>query len=347
MARPLRIDVAGAWYHVMNRGHRGGALFLDDTDRRRFLGAVAEFPERFGLEVHAFVLMHNHYHLLVRTGEANLSQAVRWLNVIYAIKFNWAHRCHGTVFQGRFSAVLIQEENKMVEVARYIHLNPVRVGGLGLSKSDQRRAKVLGCENPGEELVKRRLRVLREHPWSSWRVYMAAEPNPGWLETGVISRGCGGRSRAERMEALKAYTENPVRQGVLESPWEGLVGGVVLGQSGYARRLLEGRKVNEEEQTPARRMRRRVRWEEAIRAAEKIRGESWDKWAERHGDWGRDGVMYVAVRHGGVRLTEVVREAGMKYQAGAQAVKRFGEALADDPERKRFVFELKSALSII
>jgi putative transposase len=58
MARPLRIDVAGAWYHVMNRGHRGGALFLDDTDRRRFLGAVAEFPERFGLEVHAFVLMH-------------------------------------------------------------------------------------------------------------------------------------------------------------------------------------------------------------------------------------------------------------------------------------------------
>ena len=102
VARPLRIEVAGAWYHVMNRGHRGGALFRDDEDRRRFLGTVAELPERFGLEVHAFVLMDNHYHLLVRTTEANLGHAMRWLNVTYAVKFNWAHRCHGTVFQGRF-----------------------------------------------------------------------------------------------------------------------------------------------------------------------------------------------------------------------------------------------------
>ena len=78
MARPLRIDVAGAWFHVMNRGQ---ALFLDEADRRRFLGAVAELPERFTLELHAFVLMDNHYHLLVRTGAANLSHAIRWLQV--------------------------------------------------------------------------------------------------------------------------------------------------------------------------------------------------------------------------------------------------------------------------
>ena len=147
MARPLRIEVAGAWYPVMNRGHRGGALFLDEADRRRFLGAVAELPERFALEVHAFVLMPDHYQVLVRTREANLSHAIRWLNVSYAIKFNWAHRCHGTVFQGRFKGVLIQEEDKAVEVARYVHLNPVRIGGLGLSQSDQRRTRVLGCEN--------------------------------------------------------------------------------------------------------------------------------------------------------------------------------------------------------
>ncbi len=67
MARPLRLDVAGAWYHVMNRGHRGGGLYLEEADRHRFLGAMAELPERFGLEVHGFVLMDNHYHLLVRT----------------------------------------------------------------------------------------------------------------------------------------------------------------------------------------------------------------------------------------------------------------------------------------
>ena len=102
MARPLRIDVEGAWYHVMNRGQE---LFLDEADRRRFLGAVAELPERLALEVHAFVLTDNHYHRLLRTGEANLSQAIRWLKASYALKFNWAHRSHGTVFQGRFKSV--------------------------------------------------------------------------------------------------------------------------------------------------------------------------------------------------------------------------------------------------
>jgi putative transposase len=102
----------------MNRGHRGGALFVDDTDRRRFLGAVAELPERFGLEVHVLVLMDNHYHLMVRTREAKLSHPMRWMNVSCAVKFNWAHVCRGTVFQGRFKSVLIQEESQVVEVAR-------------------------------------------------------------------------------------------------------------------------------------------------------------------------------------------------------------------------------------
>ncbi len=146
---------------------------------------------------------------------------------------------------------------------------------------------------------------------------------------------------------MKAYTEQPIRQGVLESPWEGLVAGVVLGESVYARKLLSGRKVNEEEQTPARQMRRRVGWQELVGAAEKIRGEPWDRWAERHGDWGRDGVMYVAVRHGGMRLAEVVRSVGLKYQAAAQAVKRFAQTLADDPERKRFVAKLSPTSSCL
>jgi len=145
----------------MNRGHRGGALFLEDADRRRFLGAVGELPERFGLEVHAFVLMDNHYHLLVRTGEANLSLAVRWLNVSYAIKFNWAHRCHGSVFQGRFQGVLIQEEGKAVEVARYVHLNPVRHGGMRLVEV----VREVGMKyQAAAQGVKRFARALAEDP---------------------------------------------------------------------------------------------------------------------------------------------------------------------------------------
>jgi hypothetical protein len=199
----------------------------------------------------------------------------------------------------------------------------------------------------GEELVKRRLKALREHLWNSWRIYAGAEPAPEWLETGVIGCGCGGRNRAERKAALKAFTEQPIRQGSLESPWKGLVGGMVLGEREYARRLLSGREVNEQEQTPARRLRGRVEWGELVRVAEKLRGAPWASWAERHGDWGRDGLMHVAVRYGGLRLVEVMRHTGMKYQAAAQAVKRFAEALEQDPDRKDFVARLKRQMSII
>jgi hypothetical protein len=94
--------------------------------------------------------------------EANLSHAVRWLNVSYGVKFKWAHGLRGAVFQGRLKSVVIEDISGVVAVARYVHLNPVRVGGLGLSEEDQRRAEVLGCEDTGRELVKRRLKLLRD-----------------------------------------------------------------------------------------------------------------------------------------------------------------------------------------
>ena len=120
--------MAGGWYQVTSRGNRREAIYRTDADRRRFLGLVAELPERFGLEVHAFVLMDNHYHLVVRTPEPNLSEAMRWLHVSYSSRFNWAHRPCGHVFQGRYKAMVMEDQRGVVEVARYVHLNPVRVG---------------------------------------------------------------------------------------------------------------------------------------------------------------------------------------------------------------------------
>lgn len=348
MARPLRIVLPGAWYHVMNRGHRRSALFLSDPDRRRFLGRVAELPERFGVEIHAFVLMDNHYHLLLRTGERSLSDAIGWLQVSYSARFNWAHRLCGAVFAGRFKAVVVADEAAIVEVARYVHLNPVRVGGLGLGKEDQRRAKVVGCAEPGAELVRRRLKLLQEYPWSSWRVYAGEEPAPEWLSTRWVSRACGGRSYRERRAALRQYTEAPVREGRLESPWARLIGGLVLGEEGDARRLLAGQPMNVAEQTEARRLRRRVKWEDVVRAAEGVQGGAWREWAERYGDWGRDGALYVAVRYGGCGLAEAVRQMpGLRYGAAAQGVKRFAAALERSADRRRYVSELRQRLSIV
>jgi hypothetical protein len=120
-----------------------------------------------------------------------------------------------------------------------------------------------------------------------------------------------------------------------------------VGGRDCARQVLPGRQGSEEEQTAARRMRQRVSWSELVRAAEKIKGERWERWAERHGDWSRDALMYLGTRQGGLRLAEVAPAAGLKYQAAAQAVKRFGEALADDPQRQRFLAHLKRQMSTI
>lgn len=344
VARPLRILLAGGWYHVTARGNRREPLFQDDTDRRRFLGMTAQLPERFGLEVHAFVLMDNHYHLVVRTPEANLSHAIQWLNVSYGTRFNWAHRLCGQVFQGRFKAILIEDIPGVVEVARYVHLNPVRIRGLGLGKAEQQRAKVPGCPDPGGELVRRRLETLRHFAWSSWRVYAGLEPAPGWLEMGTIAAGGGGRSREEKRKALVGYTEAPVRQGRLDGPWEDLVGGIVMGSQAFARRLLKRARASATEPAKRNRLARagRVEWPEVVRLAEGILGRSWATMVEGRRDWGRDAVMYVAVRHGRHRLADVVRRIeGLKYPAGAQAVRRFGERMEKDVDLQRFVGTLR------
>ena len=345
MARPLRIHVLDGWYHVTSRGNGGETLFRKDDDRRAFLGLVSELPERFGTEVHAFVLMDNHYHLLVRCRRTDLSETLRWLQTSYSVRFNWAHRRRGPVFQGRFKSALIRDETRLEEVGRYLHLNPVRVVGLGLSKEDQRRARVLGCPDPGAELVTRRVSVLREYAWSSWRVYAGLEPTPGWLNLERLLGEAVGRSAQGRRAAVVSYTEAPIRQGRLDNPWEGLVGGVVLGEVREAETLIRKAAKDPEK---ARRVvvaaarRTRPDWQEIVSTAESIRGRSWREVCERYGDWGRDGVVAVATRHLGWGLVEVAgKMPGVKYGSLAQGVRRFWRLAWERAELEEFVGRMR------
>ena len=126
MARPLRVDYPGALYHVTARGNERKAIFRHDADREQFLAVLAHAVERYRLRLHAYVLMDNHYHLLVETPEANLSLALRHLNGVYTGAFNRAHRRVGHLFQGRFKAIVVDKESYLLELSLYIHLNPVR-----------------------------------------------------------------------------------------------------------------------------------------------------------------------------------------------------------------------------
>ena len=133
MARPLRVEFPGAFYHVINRGNAGKAIFRSNRDREKFLEYVGKAVERFGIKVHTYCLMTNHYHFLIETPEANLSRANQWLNVSYAAYFNRKRQRRGHLFQGRFKSILVDADAYLEHLSCYIHLTKTRSAGFGFN----------------------------------------------------------------------------------------------------------------------------------------------------------------------------------------------------------------------
>lgn len=200
MARPLRIEFPGALYHVTSRGNARAPIFMGDPDRRSFLRILGEVVERSRWLCHAYCLMPNHYHLLVETPEANLSRGMRQINGVYTQRFNRAHDRVGHLLQGRFGAVLVERDTHLLELARYVVLNPVRAGLAAQAES---------------------------YRWSSLPALLGLAPVPAWLVTRALLSRFGSRDR---------YLEF-VREGVGQgSPWVGARGGV-LGSDEFRQRL--------------------------------------------------------------------------------------------------------------
>ena len=128
MSRPLRIEYPGAWYHIMNRGRRRENIFLSRHDNIAFIKVLQETSESWNLQVSAYCLMPNHYHLLVHTPDGNISRCMRHVNGVYTQRFNRNHKTEGQLFRGRYKAVIIEANNHLLEVLRYIHRNPLRAG---------------------------------------------------------------------------------------------------------------------------------------------------------------------------------------------------------------------------
>ncbi|HXJ76745.1 MAG TPA: transposase [Candidatus Dormibacteraeota bacterium] len=348
MARALRLERPGGRYHVATRGNERKPIYRDDSDRTHFLKLLAETTERFGLRIHAYVLMDNHFHLLLETPEANLSRAMQWLNVSYSVWFNRRHNRAGHLFQGRFKAVVVQEDADWQEVARYIHLNPVRLGTLGLGKRQRAAARAGTIARPPADLIVERLARLRDFRWSSYRAYAGYGAAVGWLWRQPLDRLCGGRSEAERRAALRQYTEAPVRQGVLERPWDRLVAGLVLGSEAFARRLLQQVRANAREQPAWRKLQPKLAWTAIVSALEKAKGESWAEFSGRHGDWGRDAALWLGRKRGRYTLGELGQLAGgMDYAAVGQAVSRFGKHLERQSELRRNIAKVEKQISNI
>lgn len=331
MSRPLRIDIEGGWYHVTSRGHNREAIYRDTKDRAHFLDLLEQLSERHRIEIHAYVLMTNHYHLLVRSPEANLSRALQWLNVSYSIWWNRRHRRCGSVFQGRFKAALVEGGAWLLSLSQYIHYNPVAVKGLGLSKQGKA-LEGRGWATPTAEMVAMRLKGLREYRWSSYPAYAGYAKPPAWLNTKeVLARVKGGR------RGYRKLTEGRLRGGAKESVVEGARWGIVLGSEAFAERIRAGLGIGRES-AGRKNLRRRLEWSDYVKCMEGVKGERWDEFCGRYGDSGRDVVLWAARTKGGYGLKELAGYVdGVDYSAVYQAVRRLPLRMKRDKRLRTLV----------
>jgi REP element-mobilizing transposase RayT len=317
---------------VTARGNERRAIFRDDQDRRHFLELLAELPERFGTRLHGWVLMENHFHLLMETPEPNLSQTGQWLNVSYSVGFNRRHQRSGHLFQGRFGAVLVGGLGDWLEVARYVHLNPVRVARLGLSKQDRQRQKTAAGRDPGAKLVAERVRVLRNYRWSSYRAYVGLVTSPDWLTQEALLGASGGRNAGEQRKAFEQYHQAPLREGRLERVWDRVVSGAVLGSERFVAEVKAGWKRRSSEEVRSGEFSGGgVSWKSIVQAVEAVHGGRWEEFRDCYGDWGRDAALYLGRQRGRVKLQELAEvSGGVGYTAVAQAIRRVRQQIPRD-----------------
>jgi putative transposase len=207
MARPLRIEFAGALYHVTSRGNERRPIFRRDHDRRTFLTLLGEAVRRFRWSVTAYTLMTNHFHLVVQTPEPNLSRGMQWLNGTYAGWFNHRHQRVGHLFQGRFHAVLVEKEAYFAELLRYVALNPVR-------------AKIVARPE--------------EYAWSSYRATAGLEAAPEWLDISAAVAWLGD----DPMAAQTAYRGHVLEAiGCEDRLWDKIKNAIYLGSERWTKQM--------------------------------------------------------------------------------------------------------------
>jgi REP element-mobilizing transposase RayT len=249
MARPLRIEFSGALYHVTSRGDGREDIYLNDEDREVWLEVLGEVCGRYNWVCHAYCLMSNHYHILIETPESNLSLGMRQLNGGYTQRFNKRHNRVGHVFQGRFKGILVDKESYLLELARYIVLNPVR-------------AKMVY--------------KAQQWCWSSYRATAGMEPVRPWLNVDWLLSGFANR-RKTACERYQRFVEEGKGQ---PSPWEGLKNQVFLGDNAFVVRmqsLLDSDRVLDEVPSSQRRpiAKPLAHYEKTTRSRNEAISEAW------------------------------------------------------------------------
>ncbi len=217
MARQLRVEFAGAIYHVSSRGNERNSIFKDDSDRDLFIKTLRESVEVAGVEVIAYVLMDNHYHMILEAPNANLSHFMQHFGLTYTIRFNKRHGRNGHLFQGRFKAILVEEDPYLLVLSRYIHLNPVRTK-----------------EWEGTT-VEEKWRYLKDYLWSTLPGYLNERKKLNWIRYEKIEDYFKRNKEFSKM-AYRRYMMEGVKN-TLSSPFAEVKSRMVLGSDGFLERV--------------------------------------------------------------------------------------------------------------
>lgn len=271
MSRPLRLEFAGAIYHVTSRGDRREPIYRDDGDRGMQLDVLAHAMDRFDAQVLAYCLMGNHYHLVLHTRQANLSRLMRHLNGLYTQRFNRRHGLSGHVFQGRFKAILVDRDAYLLAVCRYVERNPVAA---------------------------RLVDVAQAWPWSSCNAHLGRVPTAPWLDTDGLHGHLLGRpvrTAEDRHRAVAIYRQMIGTDGDGRLWQTGLRQQVFLGDEHFAQRMLALAPAADREVPRAQRVPPMAgTYRERIAAGST-----------------RQQALHAAYRQGGITMTQLARDSGL------------------------------------
>ncbi len=312
MARQLRVEFPGALYHVLSRGNERNTIFRNDYDRNLFIETLKESAELMGVEVIAYVLMDNHYHMIIETPNANLSHFMKHFGLTYTIRFNKRHGRNGHLFQGRFKAILVEEDPYLVVLSRYIHLNPIRTKGWEKTRMEEK------------------WRYLKNYLWSTLPGYLDERRKLNWI-------------RYEKIESYFKKNEKPSKaayqrymmeglKNTLSNPFDEVKRQMVLGSEGFLERVRHylDRGIKERELPALRSLKKVLTIEKVLLEVTNHFHIDRDRLLSKKGKELRHIAMEMAYRYTGCSQEEIGEVFGVDYSTVSQNRRRLGIRLKKD-----------------
>ena len=313
MARPLRIEYEGAIYHVTARGNERGKIFFSKRDYEKFREYIAEAQLKFGLILHAYVLMTNHYHLIIETPEKNLSRIMHHINSSYTSYTNIKRKRSGHLFQGRYKAILVDKDSYLLELSRYLHLNPVRVN-----------------------MVQR----PEEYAQSSYGTYTGSRTEK--LVSNKLILDMLDKDETKARERYRVFVESALGEPI-ESPSKKVYGGIILGGERFIREVLsriESEQVEVAEISHRKALRKTVGMEELTAAVCKHYRVSWEEITRNKRSEARKAAIYLVKKYTGASNQEIGELFGnVSYSAVAKVCQSFANQMKEDRELQRRIEE--------